>query len=846
MHLCFKSFKLGSVILLLLSLISSLPFLASSLLLLNAAFEFQVLAQASDSQKAQAEKLIDEGTTQFQNNQLEKAVQSFQKALDIYRKLKDIVGEGTALANLGQVYYYQQNYSKALEVLQSSFRIAHSNNDWRSSATILGIIGNTYYYLNDYDRAIFYLNQAWEIAKNIKYEEEQWRDVRNLGSIYHYLGDYAKAIEYDLLFLELSRKLKYRGGEWIALANLAANYLYLGNEEKGIDYSQQALSFVEKGSNDEGGILTQIGTIYGYLGSPKQAIDYLEKALAIFQTNKYSQGERTTLQNLSSAYGRRGDYNKATQYAQKALELAKQEKDRRIISAALGNLGLIIAAQGNYRQAIDYYRQSLAIERAIKSPQGEGASLNNLGNAYYKSGNLIEAEKVLQESIKVWESQREKLGNDDINKISIFDTQASAYKLLQEVFVAQNKTNSALEISERGRASAFVELLAKRIAPQIAMSKRVYLNLEQIKQVAKAHHSTLVQYSIVESNLYIWVIQPTGRVDFRSVNPKKSFDIALEKLVTSTRQSLGIRGGSIEVVPLDNVEAENQLKLLHQILISPIADLLPTDPNVPVIFMPQGELFLVPFPALQDEKGKYLIEQHTILTAPAIQVLDLTQQQKTKVQQTNSKEVVIVGNPTMPEVPPKIGEPPQQLASLPSAEEEAKAIAQILETKAITGNKAKKSAILPLLPKARIIHLATHGLLDDFRGLGVPGAIALAPSGNSEPNDGLLTANEILDLKLNAELVVLSACDTGRGRITGDGVIGLSRSLITAGTPSVIVSLWSVPDAPTAELMTEFYRNWLSGKLDKAQALREAMLKTRENHPNPKDWAAFTLIGEAK
>ena len=316
----------------------------------------------------------------------------------------------------------------------------------------------------------------------------------------------------------------------------------------------------------------------------------------------------------------------------------------------------------------------------------------------------------------------------------------------------------------------------------------------------------------------------------------------------SSREAIGVRGrgSSIVVEPLSQVDQTERLKQLHKILIEPITDLLPIDPNNNVIFIPQEELFLVPFPALQDANGKYLIEQHTILTAPAIQVLDLTQQQKIKVQQANSKELVIVGNPTMPKVPPKIGEPPQQLASLPSAEKEAKAIATILKAKAITGNKAKKSAILPLLPKARIIHLATHGLLDDFIGLGVPGAIALAPSGNGELNDGLLTANEILDLKLNAELVVLSACDTGRGRITGDGVIGLSRSLIAAGTPSVIVSLWSVPDAPTAELMTEFYRNWLERKLDKAQALRQAMLKTMKNHPNPKDWAAFTLIGEAK
>ena len=100
-------------------------------------------------------------------------------------------------------------------------------------------------------------------------------------------------------------------------------------------------------------------------------------------------------------------------------------------------------------------------------------------------------------------------------------------------------------------------------------------------------------------------------------------------------------------------------------------------------------------------------------------------------------------------------------------------------------------------------------------------------------------------MNLSAELVVLSACDTGRGRITGDGVIGLSRSLISAGVSSVIVSSWSVPDAPTAYLMTKFYRN-LQQNPDKAQALRQAMLTTMKQHPDPIDWAAFTLIGEAK
>jgi CHAT domain-containing protein len=113
----------------------------------------------------------------------------------------------------------------------------------------------------------------------------------------------------------------------------------------------------------------------------------------------------------------------------------------------------------------------------------------------------------------------------------------------------------------------------------------------------------------------------------------------------------------------------------------------------------------------------------------------------------------------------------------------------------------------------------------------------------ADKEDGFLTADEILSLSLRANLAVLSACDTGRGQITGDGVIGLSRAFMAAGVPSVIVSLWSVPDLPTAKLMVEFYRQRQQGT-DKTQALRQAMLTVMQSHPNPIDWSAFVLMGQ--
>jgi CHAT domain-containing protein len=170
---------------------------------------------------------------------------------------------------------------------------------------------------------------------------------------------------------------------------------------------------------------------------------------------------------------------------------------------------------------------------------------------------------------------------------------------------------------------------------------------------------------------------------------------------------------------------------------------------------------------------------------------------------------------------------------------EAEEVGQLLSVHPLLGATATETAIKHQLSQARLIHFATHGLFNESKPL--EGAIALAPGGQ----DGLLTASEIMDFSLQAELVVLSACDTGRGRITGDGVIGLSRSFLAAGAQRVMVSLWQVPDEATAHLMVAFYRQLRQGQTE-AQALRSAMLTTIRTYPNPRDWAAFTVMGGAE
>jgi CHAT domain-containing protein len=163
----------------------------------------------------------------------------------------------------------------------------------------------------------------------------------------------------------------------------------------------------------------------------------------------------------------------------------------------------------------------------------------------------------------------------------------------------------------------------------------------------------------------------------------------------------------------------------------------------------------------------------------------------------SNTSALIVGNPQMPSLRVNLETPPQLLSPLPGTENEAREIAQLLNIQPWLGNQATETKIKAQVGKARLVHFATHGILENF--LGYQSALSFTPS---QADDGFLTAQEVLRLKLHADLVVLSACDTGRGSISSDGVLGIARSFISAGTPSLIVSLWAIPDASTASLMT--------------------------------------------
>ncbi|WP_313887425.1 CHAT domain-containing tetratricopeptide repeat protein [Nodosilinea sp. LEGE 07088] len=789
------------------------------------------------------------------------AIAVLDEALGLVDTLDLQVLRGNVLNNLGLVYHGQGDYGRTRDLYQQSLEIDQSLGRPAQIAVSLGNLGTLSFSRGDYTQAIDYTQQALDIHQTIGQRANEILDLTNLGDYYRTQGRYAEALKTHQQALALAQEIGNLSGEAYALQSLGINHRYLGQYTQALEFYRQALVLFQRMGDrtGEAAILADQGLIYEQQDQDELALEGFEAALAIDRAIGNVAAESITLQYIGFLQAKLGRYPAAEAAFEQALAIQQRIGARGFAGISLQGLGVTYTAQGD-PQALDFLQQAVTRHREVGDRPSEASALNRQGAALLKLDQFSEAESVLRQSIGIFETLRSDLADDQL--IALLDTQASAYTYLEQALIAQNQPTEALAASERGRARAFVLQLSSRLSDsdRADLAATEAPTIAEIQQTARDTDTTLVTYSLsFDQTLYIWVVQPSGQIEFRSVVLASSGDADDGIDLITALEAPIYRGGTHESVLQEQiVELRNsaiaspaqpptsQLQALHQLLIDPIAELLPTDPEDKVVFIPQGSLFLVPFPALQDADGTYLIEKHTLLSAPSIQVFDLASE-LSKASAGQQGEPLLVGDPVMPSVwlPQQNREEP--LPSLPGTRDEVEAIALFLNSPALTDGAATEARIKQLLPSASLIHLATHGLLEygnpqSSGVLDLPGAVALAP-GDGE--DGLLTAAEILEMDLHADLAVLSACDTGRGRITGDGVVGLSRALITAGVPSVVVSLWAVPDAPTAELMTAFYEQLSQGQ-DKAQALRQAMLSTMARRPNPRDWAAFTLLGASE
>lgn len=553
--------------------------------------------------------------------------------------------------------------------------------------------------------------------------------------------------------------------------------------------------------------------------------------------------------------------------------------------------------------------------------------------------SLVENDPRLREQFSVETNPESTYSDQGINnREDLHSTLQDALEIIQKSLIAQNVETKAIEalvFSEMARNTEFV-----RLAPLVLFGLLNYdaiisnpsyarffgainslsLDLNSIRAIASREKATIVYYSTLladsEKSLLVWVVQPSGNISFKEVN-LSSLESSLDSLVSRgfTAAASFIDRGQQETALIQavrslrsqNYEEEraslgdflveesvqiDRLRALYKVLLEPIEELLPTDPNSHVIFVPHKSLTAVPFAALQDSEGRYVVEKHTIRIAPSLS--NLRNPTDPIREMPTGNEFLAVGNPDLQNLDLRYSDGSRvNLANLPSAN------AEVVDVSPFDGNWFRQSAatrqrINPWLKDAKIIHLATHGILNfDNRkefmlvqrieegrnrsfhieqsraniqaasnftynlwfnqvnsdlswqvvsaNLNLPGAIVLG--------DSVLTSEQILSLQLNADLVVLSACNSGRGVPTESGILGLPFALGLAGVPRVVVSQWSVPDASTRLLMINYYNAMrenirLHGDANPAGALRKAMLETKEldYYRDPIYWAGFTTM----
>lgn len=565
-----------------------------------------------------------------------------------------------------------------------------------------------------------------------------------------------------------------------------------------------------------------------------------------------------------------------------------KEKDPRLLAFRQNSLAIALARVGREQEAIAFSDAAVRYTREAGIVDGVATyRFNTRAWILTRLGRLDEALVEARAALAITELVRARVVPTDFLKRGFSETTQLSYGRGLEVLSRLDRGSEALDLAEQGRARAFLDLLAARESSGPSLATRGApaaagasdlaseaigrpLDTAGIQQIADRLRSTMVSYWVTDDVTLVWVIRPgAAPVHLR-------LPIAREKLaslVNATTAPLrepakeaATRGDDLAALPMRGLglaalarDDKSAWRELYKILIDPVRAQLPAR-GARVTIVPHGPLFQLAFAALQTPTGRYLVEDYELTYAPSASMLAYTGRRQDAVAKNVNGPWAVVGNPaSLPMVNDRA------LPPLAGAARELAAVAALApQTKAglirLEGAKADEAALVRALDASTpaVLHFATHGFV--FDDASKPPFLALNRRGASSADDGRLTLDEAYALRLEADLVVLSACRTGSGRVTSDGVQGLARGFFYAGAPSVLATFWDVTDEATATLMSAFYRQYVKTHA-KATSLRAAQVAlladlragkvvitvsgrriTLPEHPLL--WAAFFLSGE--
>ena len=867
----------------------------------------RLMREARD-QRGEAMTLATIGMTYNLVGEPQNAIQPLNQALTIWQSIGDRHLEAITLSLNARIYYTLGEPRKALDTYNLAIQVMRAVGDQSAEANTFTQIGTIYRSIGEPQKALDYFAQAIPLSRVVGDRRNEATALNNMGTVYNLLGDTQKAFYYLQQVLPLARAIPDRRVEAVTLSNMGHIYNLLGEPEKALPHLQQAVTIARSNGDrkSEAMALTNTGTAYSFLGKKTQAVDSLERALQLRVAVSDRQGEAITLNQFGRAYELAHEPQKADEYYAKALPIWRAVGDRNGEVAALYGMARAEADLGDLLRALQRTESALDIINTLRTK----VASRDLRASYFASVQDLfklhidllmrlhrrqPADGFDVAALKAYEQARARSLIDMLAEAgadirqgvdpALFARERSLQQMINaeaerqmRLFGGQHSEQSAgavrRKIEELLTQLLAIEAELKARSPRYAaLTQPAPLGLAEIQATVTDNETMLLEYSLGEERSYLWAVTPTSFSSYEL--PSRA---VIEAVARRCYELLTARNTPVKFETADekrervrkaDAEYPSAAAALSEILLGPVAAQLK---GKRLLVVPDGALEYLPFAALTIPRKTStfvpLMVDHEVTSIPSASTLAVLRQEL-QGRAAAEKVVAVFADPVFDKSDERVAgvvsrnagghhgmlqtsstEVPA-LSRLPYTRQEAEAILALAPStgrKAALGFEANRAtAMSDDLNRYRIIHFATHSFLDSMH----PELSAIALSmldRQGKTQDGYLRSYEVFNLKLGADLVVLSGCRTGLGKeVKGEGLYGMTRGFMYAGSKRVVVSLWDVQDQATARLMSDFYRGLLGPKRPHpAAALRAAQIAIwREGRwQAPYYWAGFVLQGE--
>ena len=682
----------------------------------------------------------------------------------------------------------------------------------------------------------------------------------SLGNLFQSLGENSSALTEYEQSIKLSEELQDRVSLGWAHGNIGNAYLGLYQKDKALHHLEKSLDLTVKHEPTP----QAIGRAYNNLGTAYQAMNDLEKAeeyydLALGQAiyGNDIPGQARVYGNIGNVLMIKKDYERAIPHYTEVLRLSR---DRSTVSTAFHNRGCAYYEWAETKKKALLERGQTPKARfhlygpdfADCDDEYQPPILPNSILKYYK-----QASQDLDEVVKFHEESLESIKGSSKGltlSVSLFESNSRTFHRLQDCLVNLGEFEKALLVAEQSRARSLGELLMKKKGWQINQSLTAPLSLSQIIAIVKCQDFPVVYFSYTGARLLGWVLVPNCEnvaINMFEIPLEddqfggKSFDYHLRYSLTE----LLVEKSFEMYTSIDyESEANDPVRKLYELIAKPLQLALgrfhSSEPIQTVMLVPDSYTTLLPLTSLLDpESGSFLGDHYIFEIMPSLLTMGILDQLP-PIQvciPADSQNMCVVGNPSIPTFTYN-GEQ-WSLGKLPHAAREAEWVAHILQTSPILEEQATKNAVLMRIMNSKVIHIATHGsAAAGF--LAFAGMVSSRNGGAIDAKNVLIYPADVEHMNISPALVVLSSCDSGRGAVKADGIIGMARAFILAGAQAVLTTLWRVPDESASVFMQFFYQYLMDG-LKSSLALQKAVLSLRcfSKYSQYIHWSGYQLTG---